>query len=377
MFESIFFCIGNNTIEVNNERFDLGALTTEILNLPADIYADMRRTLKTAENKRKRYEQAHSLSDWFEANEEYVRLDKQMSQHRIFRLIRQDTEILEQARQFTAQISLFDDDCELTEYDLEVNAQITAYEDYKAHPENYGGEDIVYIESEDGKVTIPICTPQSPIPPEPPEMTRALLIYPGNIKLKWEYYKRFCDGYAMTLNDIESFNYTVSHFIQLFLSKLKNLSRNTYAAALMDFLNRPRSDKFIANPFQSTGLYANSDQVTVRHIPRETEDGSGIYKIYEYYEVQTLQALLKMDFYKALEAGYVIRRCEYCGRYFLLKKGYHTKYCDAPSPNDPKHTCAQLGYHLNGIKEAVGDDPKAQSLQIGRASCRERVCEYV
>ena len=131
----------------------------------------------------------------------------------------------------------------------------------------------------------------------------------------------------------------------------------------MDFLNHPRADKFIANSFQNTGLYVNADQVTVRHIPRETVDGSGIYKIYEYYEVQTLQSLLKMDFYKSLEAGYVIRNCEYCGRYFLLKKGYHTKYCDAPSPNDPKHTCAQLGYHLNGIKDAVGDDPKAQSLR--------------
>lgn len=87
MFESISFCIGNNTIEVNNERFDLGTLTTEILNLPIDIYADMRRTLKTAAEKRKRYEQTHNLFDWFEANEEYVMLDKQMTQYRIFRLV--------------------------------------------------------------------------------------------------------------------------------------------------------------------------------------------------------------------------------------------------------------------------------------------------
>jgi hypothetical protein len=79
--------------------------------------------------------------------------------------------------------------------------------------------------------------------------------------------------------------------------------------------------------------------------------------------VELLQAFLKVDFYKSLQAGYIIRKCEYCGRYFLLKKAYHTKYCDLPNPDDPKHTCAQLGYHYAGVKEAVGDNPKAQALR--------------
>ena len=39
-------------------------------------------------------------------------------------------------------------------------------------------------------------------------------------------------------------------------------------------------------------------------------DGSDEYQIYEYYEAYNLQTLLKMDFYRALGAGYVIRRCE-------------------------------------------------------------------
>lgn len=113
---------------------------------------------------------------------------------------------------------------------------------------------------------------------------------------------------------------------------------------------------------RETGCFTANDKVVMRHIPREANEGSGVYKIYQYYEVESLQALLKMDFYKALDAGYVIRKCEYCGRYFLLKKGYHTKYCDNPAPDNLKYTCAQLGYHRKGIKELQADNPKAQSL---------------
>ena len=68
------------------------------------------------------------------------------------------------------------------------------------------------------------------------------------------------------------------------------------------------------------GYFTANDPVILRHMPRETFEGSGEYKIYQYYEVESLQALLKMDFYKALEVGYIIRKCEYCGRYFLLKR---------------------------------------------------------
>lgn len=327
---------------MNNERFDLGELTTEILNLSVDIFSEMRGILESASSKWNRYQKTLDLADWFEANEEYMRLDARMMEYRIFRLIKQSGEILEEARQFTGQLSFFpNEDCELTEYDLEINEQIIVYEEYINNPDDYEGE----------------------IPPKPPEKTRALLIFPGNTALKQNYYMQYCSGYESALHDVQALNYTIKNFIQYFLSCLKNMSRNDYAAALMDFLNDSRADKFIANPFRVSGFYTNADPVTVRFIPRETEDGSEKYKIYEYYEVVALQTLLKMDFYKALEAGFVIRRCEYCGRYFLLKKGYHTKYCDQPNPNDLKHTCAQLGYHLKGVKEAAGDDPKAQSLR--------------
>ena len=46
----------------------------------------------------------------------------------------------------------------------------------------------------------------------------------------------------------------------------------------------------------------------------------------------------------------------------MLEKGYHTKYCDMPYPEDPQYTCRQIGYRNTGMKEAAKDNPLKQSL---------------
>lgn len=321
MFEKILYCIGNKSIEINGEEFSLGELTTEVLNLPRDDYLEMQTFLDSAIKKTYKYETSHDLKDWFGANEDFILLDNMMSKHKIFSLLKEDNNILEEARQFTSQLSVFEnDDCELSHRDLEILAQIEEYNEYLEHPEDFGKCDTVYLDDEKSGLSFPIDIPKPDIPPALPSKTRALLIYPGNIKVKWEYYKNFCSMYERILSDIQSFNNTIYNFIDFYLSKLQKLNSNNYASALLNFLNHPSAIKLIANPISGTGLFTNADSVTLRYIPRGTSNGSGEFKIYEYYEVQSLQTLLKTDFYKALEAGYIIRRCEYCGRFFLLRK---------------------------------------------------------
>ena len=75
-----------------------------------------------------------------------------------------------------------------------------------------------------------------------------------------------------------------------------------------------------------------------------------------------LQTMMKLDFYKALEAGHLIRRCENGGRYFLLLKGYHIRYCGLPNSTNPKYTCAQLVYRIRGVKEEAEDSSLSQAL---------------
>lgn len=107
MFEKILHCVGNKTMEINGEDFSLGELTTEVLNLPRDNYLEMKTILDSAIQKTYKYETSHNLKDWFEANEDFILLDNMMSNYKIFSLLKDDNNILEEARQFTSQLSLF------------------------------------------------------------------------------------------------------------------------------------------------------------------------------------------------------------------------------------------------------------------------------
>lgn len=370
MYGRIAFYVGNGNIEINGKTFGLGEITTEFLNIDKTVYTKMRDQLEVAENKIDEYVKTKDMADWFYANEKYIKLDGMIRKYPLLNLFREDTEILEEARILTSQPTLFEDDSyELTSKDEEILRKITAYDDYLQNPGEYGGIETYSLQNCQSGEIHTFNKSQPPIPEEPPAKSRNLLIFPGSLETKWKFYKDFCDTYTLFLYDIESFTYTIHNFIYFFLSSLDKLNSSNYAMALYSMFNHPRKDKLVANPFRGTGLFTSSDLAKITYIPKETSEGSDEYRIFQLYEVETLQTLLKTDFYNALEMGYIIRKCEYCGRYFLLKKAYHTKYCDQPAPDNPKYTCAQLGYHRMGIKELTPDNPKAQSLK----RCYQRI----
>ena len=123
------------------------------------------------------------------------------------------------------------------------------------------------------------------------------------------------------LEDVASVCQTLRAFIRESLSTLESLSPNQYIAALKGFLFPEFRHKWIANPIEGTGNYTLFDDVRIHLVPRETAPDSGQFRIFEYYETEHLQTLLKREFYKGLEAGQLIRKCELCGRLFLLQKG--------------------------------------------------------
>ena len=363
LFASIAFYIGEKVLGLNDREYPLGELTAEALNISPEEYHELRRMLDKAMESMDRYEENHQMQDWFDANEKMIRLHEALIQHRIFRLIQDKPEVLYEARTLTEQYTLFPEDGDTLapgERDLSILGAIMDYENYLEHPKDYGGEEILTLQW--GEERYIMSEPRPPIPPAPPDKTRALLIVPGSLEMKWEFYKNYCMTYGTVLMDIASVCQTLRAFIRMGLSKLDRLTPDHYVAALHTFLFHERAHKWIANPVDGTGFYTHMDDVRLHLIPRETVPGSGTFKVYEYYEADQLQTMLKLDFYKGLEAGHLIRRCENCGRYFLLQKGYHTKYCDLPNPTHPKYTCAQLGYRLRGVKEDAEDSPLSQAL---------------
>ena len=102
--------------------------------------------------------------------------------------------------------------------------------------------------------------------------------------------------------------------------------------------------------------------------------------IFEYYETEHLQTLLKLDFYKGLEAGHLIRKCELCGRLFLLQKDSHTKYCDSPNPDNPvsyTHLDVYKRQFLSRINEAeVGLRPRLPSESTKKVGANDYAGYY-
>ena len=126
----------------------------------------------------------------------------------------------------------------------------------------------------------------------------------------------------------------------------------------------PMAYKMIANPIMNEYMsYTSADFLEMNMIPKEITDGCGEYVIAEYYHVDRLQSFLKVDFLKGLMAGHHIRRCEHCGRFFLMTKGYKTRYCDKAAPENPRFTCNQMAYRTVRIKEENADNPKYQSYR--------------
>lgn len=180
----------------------------------------------------------------------------------------------------------------------------------------------------------------------------------------WELYYKTASLYKPMIDDIFNFNKTMYYFVNDFLSHLKKLDPENFAAAYYDFLTNPMAYKMTANPIMNEYMsYTSADFLEMNMIPKEITDGCGEYVIAEYYHVDRLQSFLKVDFLKGLMAGHHIRRCKHCGRFFLMTKGYKTRYCDKPAPENPRFTCNQMAYRTVRIKEENADNPKYQSYR--------------
>lgn len=178
----------------------------------------------------------------------------------------------------------------------------------------------------------------------------------------WPAYKSYFAQFKAILNDITIFRNVTGHFIQNYIMPLQKLNTRNLSSVVTrlntDYyrMSFPEEEKIVFYPYHNTPIILDFETIL-------SSSATNDFQIFETYTTENLLMLLKIDFYKALEAGHLIRQCEYCGRFFLLTKRLHTKYCDTPAPDNPKFTCAQMGYQKSRKKEQPEDDPKADSLR--------------
>ena len=73
-----------------------------------------------------------------------------------------------------------------------------------------------------------------------------------------------------------------------------------------------------------------------------------------WYKVQTIEEMLELEFTKMLEQNIRFRKCKRCGRYFIMKGNYETRYCDRVAPGETRN-CQELAA-IENYKAKTADD---------------------
>ena len=97
------------------------------------------------------------------------------------------------------------------------------------------------------------------------------------------------------------------------------------------------------------------------------------YIIAERMVFDSLGAFLHVDFFRGLMRGNAPRRCQNCGRFFLLTDGYDTRYCNNIAPGETKRTCRKVGAHRKEAQKAGGSLIQAEYKKVyNRLKTRRR-----
>ena len=179
---------------------------------------------------------------------------------------------------------------------------------------------------------------------------------------KWIWYLELVDLTMGFVEDAVAAYKTFSNLVKRLLPGLKKFDPNHLAAAYTMLLTVPELAWMISSPFDTDKCpYTMEDYMIMQYFPMQKDNGEFI--IAEYFKMDSLQAVIKTDMLRGFMKGHYPKCCEHCGRYFLMTKAYRTKFCDMPSPENPKRTCNQMAYAKKKVKEENSDNPKYHSYR--------------
>ena len=346
MSDGIVFYLYQDKTELCGETFPAGALTADLLNLSPEDYAPMHESIENITRLENTFEKTGEISLWLELNENLSMLSQSLRRYTVFTfLLKEDDTVFSAVRA-----------AGLREHPaiLEKSKPISEEEKKRA---TECGRQLLSLNFVDE-------VPERILPYEPAEPVRIekyidseWLFANGFSRFAWAFYKKMIARYRSYLHDVRAFNGTIRNFIKFALSRLRHNNPENYAEALYAFYTDERTTKkLIVNPIYCSGdCYRTYDSCRIAYVPRLLPGGSAV--ISQEQRTHSLQALLKADYMHALNCGYNIHRCLVCGRYFLLKSGAHTLYCENACPYDSRFTCRQFGT-VKVKKELARDGPK-------------------
>ena len=299
MFDTISCFITGDTIELNNQVFRLGELSEDILNISREEFFELDAIRGRLENFEQNWRHDHGA---FESRVEMQTLRRLLLKRKLFRAL-------------------------------------------ESYPKS----------TELDKFALPVWAPENLLEDEPAP------ILDENNEISPREIMRVSSKYQQIVHDIYAFNNAMFWFIDRFVKYLDKMDKDNYAEAFYRFSLNETIKEERALPTYEERIFTVNDTLSVQYVPRKKQGGEG-FAIYECFKVERLQSFLKLDFYRALMAGHVIRRCKNCDKFFLLTQGFHTEYCDRPIPDKPHRNCRNQGAK-NIAKEKTQNNPVLRSYQ--------------
>lgn len=176
-------------------------------------------------------------------------------------------------------------------------------------------------------------------------------------------------------NSIIHFRDRVMGFADDYLAKLKVRTPSAYAAMWGDYQRRlslesqavydevsdlesdelQRKRKWQREEVERRSLPTSfAIRTTYETVPHPKKTGE--YILAERVQCDDLEIFLMLDLLRGFAAGHIPRRCDHCGRFFLLDSGYDIRYCENEAPDAPGKTCSQVGAHSKERRRSK-DDP--------------------
>lgn len=157
-----------------------------------------------------------------------------------------------------------------------------------------------------------------------------------------------------TLDDLICFRVYIRHFL------------NKYVAGADDVYSA--YSRFTANLDALTAQLRRGDALRRTVLPREFLPKISVVcvdgRICERFVFPTLCQLLVFDQLRALRYDKAAKKCGNCGRFFTPDRK-NAGYCELPSPDDPTHTCREVGAHKVFVRRHEG----SQAYKLCAAAC--------
>ena len=91
---------------------------------------------------------------------------------------------------------------------------------------------------------------------------------------------------------------------------------------------------------------------------------AGEYILAERVQCDDLETFLMLDLLRGFMVGHIPRRCDHCGKFFLLDSGYDIRYCENEAPDAPGKTCSQVGAHSKERRRSKNDPIIAEYKRV-------------